>query len=75
LGPFLPVFGMIQPRGDLLAFVSDNLGKPTHKVMGKGSVRVMEYRSDDVPDFSRVEQRSGRVRITTELMIFDQSRR
>jgi hypothetical protein len=35
----------------------------------------MEYRSDDVPDFSRVEQRSGRVRITTELMIFDQSRR
>src|SRR5260221_8891832 len=74
-GAFLPVFGMIQPRGDLLAFVSDNLGKPTHKVMGKGSVRVMEYRSDDVPDFSRVEQRSGRVRITTELMIFDQSRR
>src|SRR5260370_37643504 len=39
LGAFLPVFGMIQPRGDLLAFVSDNLGKPTHKVMGKGSAR------------------------------------
>jgi hypothetical protein len=44
---------MIQPRGDLLAFVSDNLGKPTHKVMGKGSVRVMEYRSDDIYPTSR----------------------
>src|ERR1700730_3450208 len=47
-GAFLPVFGMIQPRGDLLAFVSDNLGKPTHNMMGKGSARVIEYRSDDI---------------------------
>src|SRR5258708_9505059 len=38
-GAFLPVFGMIQPRGDLLAFVSDNLGQPPHKVMGKGRAR------------------------------------
>lgn len=35
-GAFLPVFGMIQSRGDLLAFVSNNLGKPTHNIMGKG---------------------------------------
>src|SRR5258708_6326228 len=52
-GAFLPVFGMIQPRGDLLAFVSDNLGKPTHNRMGKGSVGVMEYRSDGVYPTSR----------------------
>src|SRR3984893_17135184 len=47
-GAFLPVFGMIQPRGDLLAFVSDNLGKPTHKVMGKWTVGAIECRRDDV---------------------------
>src|SRR5260370_21891353 len=38
-GAFLPVFGMIQPMVDLLAFVSDNLGQPTPKVMGKGRSR------------------------------------
>src|SRR3984957_2119876 len=53
LGAFLPVFGMIQPRGDLLAFVSDNLGKPTHNIKGKGSVGVLEYRSVDLYPISR----------------------